>query len=197
MLKCTLYFNLEARTVHFHFTGTRYCTISRCCAWHCFMNPIISIDSDAVVITRPLTLKDNSICEIRLYSLVTAVTGLGAVRSRHRDSIPEKGQKVFFSLQCIDRLWNLHSLLFNGYRRPIARIKLLGREALNSPLSSAKDYNKSSQASSPLYSITVTKPPIHYTQLQWPSLQSTILNYSNQDSSPLCSITYLHAVAHN
>jgi len=68
------------------------------------MNPIIGIDTDAVVITRPLILQSKSMCEIRLYSSVIAVTELGAVRLRNRVSIPENVQKVFLSLQCIDRL---------------------------------------------------------------------------------------------
>jgi len=149
-----MYFNLEARAVYFYFTSTRYCTISRCYAWHCFMNPIIDIDSDAIVITWQLILQGNCICEFRLHSLVIAVSGLGAVRSRNYVSFPENGHKDFFSLQFIDRLWNPHSLLFNEYRKTFARIKPLGREDLHSPLSRAKDNNKSSQASSPLYLIT-------------------------------------------
>jgi len=64
------------------------------------MSPIIGIDSDAVVITRLLILQGNSICEIRLYSLVIAV----AVQLRNCVSIPEKGQKVFFPLQCVEGL---------------------------------------------------------------------------------------------
>jgi hypothetical protein len=116
------------------------------------MSPIIGINSDALVITRPLILQSNSICEIKLYSLVIAV----AVRLRNRVSIPEKGQKVFFSQKCTERLSDPQNLLFNGYRRPIARIKLLGSEALHSPLSSAK-YNNV---------IRVAKSPVHYTQLR-------------------------------
>jgi hypothetical protein len=136
MLKCNMYFNLEARALHFHFTNTRHCTVSRCYAWQCFMSPIIGIDSDPVVITGPLILQSNSICANGLYSFVIVVT----VRLRNCVSIPEKSQKVFFSLKCTERLSNPHSLLFNGYRRPIARIKLLGSEVLHSPLSSVK-YN--------------------------------------------------------
>lgn len=82
--------------MHIHFTSERYCTISRYYMWHCFMSPIIGTDSDALVITRPLTLQGNSICEFRLYSLVIVVTGLGTVRSRNLVSIPEKDQNVSF-----------------------------------------------------------------------------------------------------
>jgi hypothetical protein len=107
-----------------------------------------------LVITWQLILQGNCICEIRLYSLVIAVSGLGAVQSQNCVSFPEKGQKVFSSLQCIDRLWNPHSLLFNEYRKTFARIKPFGREELHSPLSRAKYNNKSNKASSPLYLIT-------------------------------------------
>ena len=118
------------------------------------MSPIIGIDSDAVVITWPLILQGNSVCEIRLYNLVIAVTGQGTLRPRNPLSIPEKGQKSSFPCNVQTDSENHTVFYLMDIGGLLQNIKPFRREALHSPLSSAKDNNKSSQAPSPLHSVT-------------------------------------------
>jgi hypothetical protein len=62
---------------------------------------------------------------------------------------PCRDKRIFSSPKCPDRLWGLHSLLFNGHRASIPGGERPGHEVYPSPLSHTEATNEWSYTSIP------------------------------------------------